>query len=132
MHCLKNWIALLALPLLLAGCSSSNEPDQVAKSFVEATYEGDVDELISLLAIPKDAESHQKDMVRGKMQMAVADKAAKASRNGGVDKIEIGQVDYNDDKSAATVPVTVYFANGEKNSGSTRLVKMDGDWKVRL
>lgn len=87
---------------------------------------------MELIDTPANAQANQKDMVRGKLQMMVAATSALAAQKGGVDKIETGKVSYNEDKTIATVPVTVLFENDEKTTDSVRLVKVDGDWKVKL
>jgi len=132
MQSLKNWFVLVAVSLFLAACSSSGDPEQVAQAFTRAAYAGDVDKLMELIDTPANAQANQKDMVRGKLQMMVAATSALAAQKGGVDKIETGKVSYNEDKTIATVPVTVLFENDEKTTDSVRLVKVDGDWKVKL
>src|SRR5690606_15724290 len=126
MQSLKNWFVLVAVSLFLAACSSSGDPEQVAQAFTRAAYAGDVDKLMELIDTPANAQANQKDMVRGKLQMMVAATSALAAQKGGVDKIETGKVSYNEDKTIATVPVTVLFENDEKTTDSVRLVKVDG------
>lgn len=133
MHSLKNWFALLVMSLVLVGCSSSNEPEQVAEAFTKAAYNGDIDTLMDLVELPKDLKDGQKDMMRGKLQMMLAPASVKAAEKGGIDKIEAGSATYNDDKTTASVPVTVTFKkNDEKSTEQVKLIKVDGDWKINL
>lgn len=133
MQALKNWFALVAVSLFLVGCSSSGEPEQVAESFTKAAYTGDIDTLMDLVELPKELQDGQKDMMRGKLQMMLAPAAALAAEKGGIDKIETGSVTYNDDKTTASVPVTVTFKKtDDKSTEQVNLVKVDGDWKIKL
>ncbi|PTU74856.1 DUF4878 domain-containing protein [Pseudomonas mangrovi] len=133
MQSLKNWFALVVVSLVLVGCSSSNEPEQVAVAFTKAAYSGDIDTLMDLVELPEELEDGQKDMMRGKLQMMLAPASAMAAEKGGIDEIEAGTASYNDDKTSASVPVTVTFKkNDEKTTEQVKLTKVDGDWKIKL
>lgn len=133
MQSLKNWFALMVVSLVLVGCSSSNEPEQVAVAFTKAAYTGDIDTLMNLVELPSELKDGQKDMMRGKLQMMLAPAAAAAKEKGGIDEIKAGSATYNAEKTVATVPVTITFnKNDEKSTEQVRLVKVDDDWKIKL
>lgn len=133
MHSLKNWFALLVMSVALVGCSSSGEPEQVAVAFTEAAYSGDMDTLMDLVELPTELKDDEKGMMRGKLQMMLAPLAAAAAQKGGIDEIEAGSVTYGEDQTTASVPVTITFKNNEeKSTEPVNLVKVDGDWKIKL
>ena len=82
--------AAAALGLLLAACSgASSSPESAAKNFVEKSYAGDADAVVSMVYLSEadKAKSGGEDMLRGKVKSAVERKKAYAEQRGGVDEI---------------------------------------------
>jgi len=133
MRVLHGAIGLLFSTLSLLACSGGGSPETVAKKFAEATFENDIDTMYELIQLPDDIEGKE-DRVRGKLQMMNVGAVAESTTKGGVDEIRVGDAEYNDDKTRATVQVTVKFnKDGEpERTQRINLVQDDGDWKVRL
>jgi PBP1b-binding outer membrane lipoprotein LpoB len=133
MQALKNWFAPLIVALVLVGCSSSDEPQAVAEAFTKAAYSNDIDTLMDLVQLPSELKDGQEEMMRGKLQMMLAPAAAMVEQKGGLDSIKTGETRYNADETTASVPVTVSFKDSDEESTETvNLIKVDGDWKVKL
>ena len=117
--------AAAVLGLLLAACSgASSSPESAAKNFVEKSYAGDADAVVSMvyLSDADKAKSGVEDMLRGKVKAAVERKKAYAEQRGGVD----------DGQQRATVKVLVKFKKGDSRHENVRLIESDGAWKIRL
>lgn len=127
-------VLVLAASVLLLACSSSDSPEAVAQSFIEASFSNDADTMFKLVDVPADADDGAEEMVRGKMKMAVAKRAELAEKLGGVAEVKAGEATYNDDKTQATTQVTVTFKKADvpAKTESVRLNKVDDQWKVRL
>lgn len=134
MAALSRFFLVALAAVLLAGCSSNDSPEAVAKSFIEASFSNDADGMYKLIAVPADADDGAEEMVRGKLKMAVAKRSEQAAKLGGVDEVKAGEATYNDDKTQATSKVTITFKNADvpAQTESVRLTKVDDRWKVRI
>ena len=134
--------AAAALGLLLAACSgASSSPESAAKNFVEKSYAGDADAVVSMVYLSEadKAKSGGEDMLRGKVKSAVERKKAYAEQRGGVDEITAEAAEAaeaaparDDDQQRATVKVLVKFKKGDSRHENVRLIESDGAWKIRL
>lgn len=131
--------AVAALGLLLAACSgASSSPESAAKNFVEKSYAGDADAVVSMvyLSDADKAKSGVEDMLRGKVKAAVERKKAYAEQRGGVDEITAEAAEpapaRDDGQQRATVKVLVKFKKGDSRHENVRLIESDGAWKIRL
>ena len=128
--------AAAALGLLLAACSgASSSPESAAKNFVEKSYAGDADAVVSMVYLSEadKAKSGVEDMLRGKVKAAVERKKAYAEQHGGVDEITTEAAPARDDgQQRATVKVLVKFKKGDSRHENVRLIESDGAWKIRL
>ncbi|MBD9657037.1 MULTISPECIES: DUF4878 domain-containing protein [unclassified Pseudomonas] len=134
MAALSRFLFIALTAVLLAACSSSDSPEAVAKSFIEASFSNDADGMYKLIAVPADANEGAEEMVRGKLKMAVAKRSEQAEKLGGIDQIKADEAVYNDDKSQATSKVTITFKKADvpAQTESVRLTKVDDQWKVRI
>ena len=133
MFLIKKWFALIFVASFLVACSGANTPESVAERFIKAAYTQDLDTMMDLIDVPKDADANAKNFVRGKFQMLLTERAKQAESLGGVKSIKAEKTTYNDDKTRADVSVTVTFKkDGETRTEHTRLIQSDGDWKIRI
>lgn len=140
MRQLKLFFTLCIFAFVAVACSnSSDSPEAATKEFVKVFFEGkgDSDKLLDIIYVPDSdkMDPQEKSMVMGKLamftQMAKEDTDAK----GGVKEVKIDNVTYNEDKTQASVTMTVVYGNGETNDGkgsALDLIKQDGKWKVNL
>lgn len=57
----------------------------------------------------------------------------KAAKHGGVKEITTQAVQYADDKKdKGVVPAEVSFSDGNKKNEKVKVIKVNGDWKIRL
>lgn len=134
MAALSRFLLIALSAVLLAACSSSDSPEAVAKSFIEASFSNDADGMYKLIAVPADAEEGAEEMVRGKLKMAVTKRSEQAAKLGGVAEVMADEAIYNDDQSQATSKVTITFKKADvpAQTESVRLTKVDDQWKVRI
>ncbi|WP_407362056.1 DUF4878 domain-containing protein [Pseudomonas luteola] len=133
MFLIKKWFALIFVASFLVACSGANTPESVAEHFIKAAYTQDLDTMMDLIDVPKDADANAKDFVRGKFQMLLTERAKQAESLGGVKSIKAEKTTYNDDKTRADVSVTVTFKkDGETRTEHTHLIQSDGDWKIKI
>ncbi|GGM06297.1 hypothetical protein GCM10009425_17000 [Pseudomonas asuensis] len=133
MFLIKRWFALIFIASFLAACSDDNTPESVAERFIKAAYAQDLDTMMDLIDVPKDADANAKGFVRGKFQMVLTEKAKQAESLGGIKNIKAEEPTYNDDKTHAHVSVTVTFnKDGKTHTEKTNLIQSNGNWKIEI
>ena len=121
---------VLGLALSLAGCSKSPEDVSVEVTKILFSKDGKGSDVMKYIAIPKDAEAANIEMVEGKMNQAIVSNQGRAKAKKGVESITTQKAQINGDK--AVVPVTVTFKDGSKQEEKYNLSKIDGNWKLEL
>ncbi|WP_437883759.1 DUF4878 domain-containing protein [Pseudomonas sp. LRF_L74] len=131
---LKHWLFIFTAALLLCACSSSDKPEAVAKDFLKAAYSNDLDTVLKLINMPDKDKPGVEDVVRGKLKAALTKSAEQVKALDGIDKIEVADATYNDDKSIASVQATITFNKdgAPPKQERVRLIKVDDAWKVGL
>ena len=116
---------------LLSGDDDSG-PEAVAERYVQATIDGDCDEIVGLLVLDGESEQELRDgcesLYAGDGELA--DLPAEA-----LDALPSEVVSTTvDDESDSTATVTVEYRTrgGSTDSEQLALVKQDGDWKVNV
>lgn len=129
----------ISIVSLLVACSSSggeNSPEATAKKFVEKSYQGDADAVISMVYLTdKDKEqAGVKEMVDGKVKAGVAKEKAKAEERGGVDEITTGAFEpFKNSENQGKVPVETKFKQGKSIKNHVKVIRTEnGDWKVSI
>ena len=121
---------VLGLALSLAGCSKSPEDVSVEVTKILFSKDGKGSDVMKYIAIPKDAEAANIEMVEGKMNQVIMNSQNKAETRKGVESITAQKAQINGDK--AIVPITITFKDGSKEEDEYNLSKIDGDWKLEL
>ena len=72
-------------------------------------------------------------MIAGKLEMMVAAGKQEMDSKGGIKKIEVNEVNFNSDKTKASVFLTVTYKDGEVSGpDEVGTVKTKDGWKVEL
>ncbi|MBQ9619265.1 MAG: DUF4878 domain-containing protein [Neisseriaceae bacterium] len=134
-HKTLSFFSIVLLALAMTACSAGGTPEKVAEKFISSMYQGDVDTVLSLIHFPEEEKNKPgtENMLRGKLQMMVAEAQEKSSEMGGIQSIKAESVEYSDNNAQARVQVKVVFKKDNKEiNDSIRLVKDGNQWKVRL
>lgn len=123
----------------LIACSSGggeSSPEAVAKQFVEKSYQGDADAVISMIYLSdKDKEqAGVKEMVDGKVKAGVAKEKEKAEKRGGVSEITVGEFKpFPNSDNKGQVPVETKFKQGNNIKNNVKVIRTEnGDWKIAI
>ncbi len=119
----------------LSACSSKS-PEDVAISFVEASYKGNADKMMDMIYLPADKQDQPgtKDMLSGKLKQAAAKSKENADRKGGVKDITVQESKIDEANGLGQVIVNIDFKNEGSQSETDRvkLIQNDGQWKISL
>lgn len=134
MQILRNGIFMLLTAALLIACSSSNSPQKVAETYINAVLANDIDGLMATLDIPASTHDEQDALVRGKLSMMLAESSTRAISFGGVKDVSYSEPEYNDDKTYATLIATIRYkqADAPVKRENISLAKTADGWKVSL
>jgi len=122
-------IVLISLMVFSTSCSSPSSPGDTVKAFSYAMEQGNVDEVISILA------SNEKDLTkedREKLSALVASAKENIEENGGIKSIEILEETTNEDGINAKVKYETTYGDGKTEKVETKLIMLDGSWKVKF
>ncbi|SUO97225.1 DUF4878 domain-containing protein [Suttonella ornithocola] len=135
---MKKIIHLLLLSTVitfLVACGGKDKPAEIAEIFFKEMFQGDASKAVALVDTSgnylSEKEQQQANMFIAMMAAGMKTQIEKA---GGIKSIEAGKVEYNQDKTTATVPLTITLnkAIDGKNSDTNNihLKKVNGDWKI--
>lgn len=122
-HLLTALVLICSFSLVGCGGSSSGPGDTI-KELNYALEKGDGDAVKKI--VPGMAGMVGDDKLRGMMTEA----SAEAKKKGGIQSIEILKEEINGE--TATVEHKVVWGNGEEESDTTELTKVDGEWIVSM
>ena len=133
---MKKLLSAIAVLLCITACSfGSNSAENVAKAFVQAGYAGDADKMMSLIHIPADQnQPGMSEMLSGKIKMSAEVKKKQAEEKGGVKDITAKTMDATENQpdDQKRVSINITFGNGSSASDEVNLIKVDGNWKVKM
>ncbi len=128
-------IGAVVLGLTLSACSGG-KPENVATDFIEASYKGNADKMISMIYLS--AEEKEKagvtEMLSGKVKSAAQKTKETAEQRGGVKSVSVKESNIDEPNGEGVVIVETVFKNDGSRSETDRirLIKSDSKWKVRL
>ncbi len=133
-------LLLVVMSVVLMACGGSgDDPKDIAKSFTEAMIDGDSDKVLDFVYIPPkmqeeiDKNPQAEEMMKSGLSMMLTQFASEIEEGGGLGDITVGEPEYNDDKSKATVPVTITLKKDNKSeTEDIQLIKTDDGWKVDM
>ena len=129
-------LSAVGLSAVLAACSGASKPDEIAKDYVKAAYDGDAEKMLSYIYVPDSVKEKagSEEMIQGKIKAGAAKAKEEASRKGGVKEISVIENQIDEGNGQGRVIVETQF----KNEGATpakdriKLIKNDDKWKVNL
>ena len=121
----------MGMAVTLSACFGSASPFSVVEDFYAAVAKGKTEEATGHLALEQ-VSANEMQMVQAKVKMLVTQGQSMTEANGGLDGITLLKEEISEDGESARVRVEVKFNNGKSKEESFRLLKQDGDWKIRL
>lgn len=131
---IKLFFITMMMSLVVAACSGDSSPEDAAKNLIKALGTGESSQVLETIYIDEaDNTPEIKQMIEGKLGMLATGAKQEMDAKGGVKSIATSNVVYNDDKTAATVDVTVTYGNGEVDGPDEMdLIKTKDGWKAKL
>ena len=127
------WVCVAAL--LLTACSAS-KPEDVATSFVDASFKGDADKMLAMIYFPEEekAKPGVEDMVSGKIKDAASKAKERAERKGGIKDVTVLEAQMDEANGQGMVKVQTTFKNdgSESETDRVKLIRSNDKWKVRI
>ena len=124
---LKQWKLLLVMMfigLVSVACSGKHDtPESVATAFITALERGSSEQIMDIAYIPEGKSEQDQKVVSGKLEMM----AAAASG-------EIKNIEYNQDRSRASVSVGIIYKDPKAMPKNERVntINTKSGWKVRI
>ena len=129
-------MAAAAAAVLLAACSGgTSSPESAAKTFVEKSYAGDADAVVSMIYLSEEDRKQEgiEDVVRGKMKDAVAKQKTYAEQHGGLDSVEVKETAPNSkDAKRVDVDLEIKFKDNETRQDSLKVIETADGWKIAI
>lgn len=131
----KMFFAVMLFAMVAVACGDAKDsPEDVAKEFMTVFEKGDSKRLMDIIYLDdEDNTPEAKEMIEGKLGMMVEMAQGEIKAQGGIKEIKIDRVEYNSDKTTASVYISVTYKDGEE-SGPDELntIKTKDGWKVML
>lgn len=134
---MKNFFKILMMSLglgFLAACGGGDDdPGKVAESFYKEILAGDGTKAMDYLLLPANAPQNISDKdLKDKMGMMFSAIQESVKQEGGLESVKAEKVDYNADKTQATVSITLKTKNGQPRTETVPLTKTDKGWKLDM
>lgn len=125
---------LIGISLTIAGCSQQHSPEDSIQIFYESLSSQDYPELLSLFNLENNLkERESKSELYEILAIIFKDVAFNIQEKGGIHKIEYHSVEYNSDRTRATVRYTLNFKDGSYTFDTLFLTKdHTGFWQLTL
>lgn len=132
---MKKFSALLIglFALFSSGVSIASSPKEVAKEFVEAMVEGDIDDVYEVVYLNEQDKQREKE-VRAILTLASEKLKRQVEKLGGVEDIEADEIVYDKDKDdRGYVKIKWVMKNGTEKNDKIRVLKNhDNEWKAKF
>lgn len=132
---MKKFSALLIglFALFSSGVSIASSPKEVAKEFVEAMVEGDIDDVYDVVYLNEQDKQREKE-VRAILTLASEKLKRQVEKLGGVEDIEADEIVYDKDKDdRGYVKIKWVMKNGTEKNDKIRVLKNhDNEWKAKF
>ena len=110
------------------GTTKSSTPGDVVKALVESIVDDNLDKFMAINVNAK--EISEKDIKDSKELMSIV--RNDIEKKGGLKEVAIIEEKISEDGLEATVIMQIIYNNGKKApKGSTKLIKVDGVWKIK-
>ncbi|MDY0104292.1 MAG: DUF4878 domain-containing protein [Lentimicrobium sp.] len=122
-------MAVFAFFAFMASCGGgAKSPADVSKSFVEKIEKGDVSAAVKML---DGADKATEEEIQ-KMEAFLGEGSKEVASKGGIKSIDVLSETISDDGMEADVDLKVIYGNGEEDESTTKLKKIDGNWKISM
>jgi len=121
--------AIISLMFFTTSCSGPSTPGAALKDFNYAMEKGNTDEIISML------NGNEKEMTeedKAKLTALFGAGKEEIAKKGGIKSIEIIEETISEDGNSAKVKAKTTFGDGTEDEGTSKLIKVDGDWKIQF
>ncbi|RLD66365.1 MAG: hypothetical protein DRI84_04955 [Bacteroidetes bacterium] len=119
----------VSLMVFTTSCGSSSSPGDTIQDYYTAMENGDTDKIISM--IDNDGEElSEKD--REKFVAMVGMAKEQIEKKGGIKSYEILEETISEDGTEATVKTKTIYGDDSEDEGSSKLVNIEGEWKIRF
>lgn len=123
----------MSLGFLAACGGGSDDPGKVAEAFYKEILEGDGTKAMDYLLLPANTPKNISEAdLKNKMGMMFAAIQESVKQEGGLESVKAEKVDYNADKTQATVTLTLKTKNGQPRTETVPLTKTDKGWKLDM
>ncbi|UNM95230.1 hypothetical protein MMG00_08300 [Ignatzschineria rhizosphaerae] len=125
---------LIGICLTAVGCSQQHSPEESIQVFYESLSHQDYPELLSLFNLENNLQDQRSESELYEILAIIfKDLAFNIQEKGGIHKIEYHSIEYNSDKSRATVRYTLNFKDESYTFDTLFLIKdHTGFWQLTL
>lgn len=125
---------LIGISLTVAGCSQQHSPEESVQFFYESLSNQNYPELLSLFYLENNSQEQKSESELYEILAIIfKDLAFNIQEKGGIHKIEYHSIEYNNDKSRATVRYTLIFKDESYTFDTLFLIKdHTGFWQLTL
>lgn len=118
---------MVSLMVLTTSCGSSSSPSGVINDYFTAMEQGDADKIIAMVDTNGEEIS---DKDKEKFAAMVGMAKEQIEQKGGIKSNEVLEEIISEDGTEASVKVKTIYGDDSEDEAVTKLVKVDGDWKI--
>ncbi|MFO8087300.1 MAG: DUF4878 domain-containing protein [Bacteroidales bacterium] len=130
----KNILSLFVAAVMIMGivtaCGGAGKtPGDTAKKFGQYFADGKIDKAVEMLDGYDEATDEEKEQI---IALFEDSKDTMLEEKEGVKSIKILEEEIDEEENEAKVKLKTVYGNGEEDESTTKLVKVDDEWKVTL
>jgi len=127
--------AMLSAILVLISCGGggvgSSSPGEVTKAAITNLADENFSDVVKVYVTKKGEDLTEEEQAKVMAFMPTA--KAEIDKNGGLKEVQIIEEKIAEDGNTATVKSKMIYGNGnESKSDTTRLMKVNGSWRIRI
>lgn len=128
------YFGMLAIAILvMAACSSSNNPGDALKKYGQYLQNGDYENFVEGLAFDGNQDAGKVKEQKEALVSILKEKVSKEyEKKGGIKDIEILSEQIAEDGNTAVVKTRYTYGNGETEEEEQQMVKKDGKWLMSM
>lgn len=128
------YFGMLAIAILvMAACSSSNNPGDALKKYGQYLQNGDYENFVEGLAFDSNQDAGKVKEQKEALVSILKEKVSKEyEKKGGIKDIEILSEQITEDGNTAVVKTRYTYGNGETEEEEQQMVKKDGKWLMSM
>lgn len=128
------YFGMLAIAILvMAACSSSNNPGDALKKYGQYLQNGNYENFVEGLAFDSNQDAGKVKEQKEALVSILKEKVSKEyEKKGGIKDIEILSEQIAEDGNTAVVKTRYTYGNGETEEEEQQMVKKDGKWLMSM